>query len=70
MDFTFIEQKNRRGLGHAIYTAAEFLDGEPVVIALGDSLYENSFSLMFQVHYHELPSHTGDSAITEKMNYG
>ncbi|MFW9903048.1 MAG: nucleotidyltransferase family protein [Candidatus Thorarchaeota archaeon] len=45
-NLTFLEQKDRRGLGHAIYTAGEYLDGEPVLIALGDSLYENSFSLM------------------------
>jgi glucose-1-phosphate thymidylyltransferase len=47
-NFSFIEQKKRLGLGHAIYSAAEFLDGEPVLIALGDSLYENSFSDMLK----------------------
>lgn len=62
-NFTFVEQKDRRGLGHAIYTAAEFLDGEPVVIALGDSLYENSFSLMIK-EYNKYPNWTG--AITVK----
>ncbi|MFX1504717.1 MAG: sugar nucleotidyltransferase [Promethearchaeota archaeon] len=62
-NFTFLEQKDRRGLGHAIYTAAEFLDGEPVLIALGDSLYENSFSLMLD-EYNKFPNWTG--AITVK----
>jgi glucose-1-phosphate thymidylyltransferase len=62
-NFTFIEQKDRRGLGHAIYTAANFLDGEPVIIALGDSLYENSFSLMLD-EYNEFPNWAG--AITVK----
>ncbi|NHJ02054.1 MAG: hypothetical protein EAX86_07900 [Candidatus Heimdallarchaeota archaeon] len=47
-DIKFLEQKERRGLGHAIYTAREFLDGEPILIALGDSLYENSFSDMIK----------------------
>ncbi|MHA2304829.1 MAG: nucleotidyltransferase family protein [Candidatus Hodarchaeales archaeon] len=45
-NLTFIEQKERKGLGHAIFSAKEFLDGEPVLIALGDSLYEKSFSEM------------------------
>lgn len=62
-NLTFIEQKDRRGLGHAIYTAAEFLDGEPVVITLGDSLYENSFSMMLD-EYNKFPNWTG--AITVK----
>lgn len=57
-NFTFIEQKNRKGLGHAIYTAGRFLDGEPVLIALGDSLYENSFSQMLE-EYNKFPDLIG-----------
>ncbi len=45
-NITFVDQKQRKGLGHAIYSVNEFLDDEPVLIALGDSLYENSFSFM------------------------
>ncbi|MFX1516161.1 MAG: sugar nucleotidyltransferase [Promethearchaeota archaeon] len=62
-DISFVEQKDRRGLGHAIYTTAKFLDGESVVIALGDSLYENSFSLMLD-EYNKYPNWAG--AITVK----
>ncbi len=47
-NFTFIEQKERRGLGHAVYLATEHLDGEPALITLGDSLYENSYLSMLQ----------------------
>ncbi len=47
-EFTFVEQEERRGLGHAIYLASDFLDDEPVLIALGDSIYENSFVQMVQ----------------------
>ena len=60
---SFVEQKDRRGLGHAIHMTAKFLNGEPVVIALGDSLYENSFSLMLK-EYNKFPNWTG--AITVK----
>ncbi|MFX0183269.1 MAG: sugar phosphate nucleotidyltransferase [Candidatus Hodarchaeota archaeon] len=59
----FIEQKERKGLGHAIYSAASFLDGKPVLIALGDSLYENSFSQMLK-EYAQFPNWVG--AITVK----
>ncbi len=45
-NLTFIEQKERKGLGHAIFLAEDYLDGESVLIALGDSLYENSFYKM------------------------
>ena len=60
---SFIEQKIRKGLGHAIFSAAEYLNGEPVLIALGDSLYENSFSQMVE-KFNEFPDWTG--AITVK----
>ncbi len=36
----FIEQTEFLGLGHAIYTAANFLTAEPLIIVLGDTLYD------------------------------
>ncbi|MFX0014284.1 MAG: sugar phosphate nucleotidyltransferase [Promethearchaeota archaeon] len=71
-NYTFVEQKHRRGLGHAIYTAADFLDGEPVLIALGDSLYENSFSLMLD-EYKKFSNWTGAitvKSVTNPQAYG
>jgi glucose-1-phosphate thymidylyltransferase len=38
--FEFIEQKEMLGLAHAVYMAKEYLDGEPVVIVLGDTIFE------------------------------
>ncbi len=60
---TFLEQKERKGLGHAIYIAEEFLDGEEVLIALGDSIYDKSFAQMIQ-KFQEYPS--WDGALTTK----
>lgn len=38
---SYVEQKEQRGLGHAIYTAREALDEEkPVLIVLGDTIFE------------------------------
>jgi glucose-1-phosphate thymidylyltransferase len=60
---TFLVQKERKGLGHAIYIAKEILDGEPVLIALGDSIYDKSFAQMVQ-KFQEYPS--WDGALTTK----
>ncbi len=38
--FEFVEQKEMLGLGHAVYMAKEYLDDEPVVIVLGDTIFE------------------------------
>ena len=38
--FEFVEQKKMLGLGHAVYHAAEFVDNEPVLIILGDTIFE------------------------------
>jgi len=38
--FEFIEQKEMLGLGHAVYMAKDYLDDEPVVIILGDTIFE------------------------------
>lgn len=38
--FGFVEQKEMLGLGHAVYTAKDFLDDEPVIIVLGDTIFE------------------------------
>ncbi len=66
-NFTFIEQKNRKGLGHAIYTAGKFLDGDPILIALGDSLYENSFSQMLE-EFNKFPDLIGTLTVKTVPN--
>ena len=38
--FEFIEQKEMLGLGHAVYHGAEFVGNEPVIIILGDTIFE------------------------------
>ncbi|MCB0279812.1 MAG: nucleotidyltransferase family protein, partial [Calditrichaeota bacterium] len=40
----FVEQKEMLGLGHAIYTAKDTFNGEDILIALGDTLYDVDFS--------------------------
>ena len=40
VNFEFVEQKKMLGLGHAIYHAAEHVADEPVLIILGDTIFE------------------------------
>lgn len=36
---SYVYQKERRGLGHAVYQAVTFANNEPVLLVLGDTLY-------------------------------
>jgi UTP-glucose-1-phosphate uridylyltransferase/galactokinase len=38
----YVYQKEKRGFGHAVYQAAQFAHGEPVLLMLGDTLYASS----------------------------
>ena len=37
----YVYQREKRGFGHAVYQAAEFAGGEPVLLLLGDTLYRS-----------------------------
>ena len=37
-----VVQKEKKGFGHAVYQARQYLDGEPVVLLLGDFLYKSN----------------------------
>lgn len=38
---TYVYQKERKGFGHAVYQCREFTKGEPVLLLLGDMIYES-----------------------------
>ena len=38
----YVYQKEKRGFGHAVYQAAEFAHGEPVLLMLGDTFYRTT----------------------------
>lgn len=38
----YVYQKEKRGFGHAVYQAAAFAHGEPVLLMLGDTLYRST----------------------------
>lgn len=37
----YVYQKERKGFGHAVYQCREFTKGEPVLLLLGDTIYES-----------------------------
>ena len=37
----YVYQKEKRGFGHAVYQAAQFVGNEPVLLLLGDTLYRS-----------------------------
>ena len=40
LDATFVEQESREGLGHAIWLARESFGDEPILIILGDTIFD------------------------------
>ncbi|MFH1502894.1 MAG: sugar phosphate nucleotidyltransferase [Candidatus Eisenbacteria bacterium] len=44
LDACYVDQEERKGLGHAIYLARECVDGGPVLIVLGDTIVAADFS--------------------------
>ncbi len=49
-NFTFVEQKDRLGLGHAVYQGLDDLD-EPVLIVLGDAILELDYKKLLKSQY-------------------
>lgn len=47
MDVAFVDQESRQGLGHAIWMAAPTFDDEPVLIILGDTIFDVDLKLAF-----------------------
>lgn len=39
---SFVYQEEQKGFGHAVYQAREFTDGEPVLLLLGDTIYQSN----------------------------
>lgn len=47
MDFTFVVQQERKGLGHAIWQASETFNDEPLMIILGDTIFDVDLKLAY-----------------------
>lgn len=54
IDFTFVPQKESLGLGHAIWTARETFSDEPIMIILGDTIFDVDLADAFKSGYSSL----------------
>ena len=50
----FIEQKNKEGLGHAIYTAIPTFDDKEIFIILGDTVFDVDLKTVFKLKHSSL----------------
>jgi len=71
-EFSFVEEPSPEGLGHAVYYAESAVDGDPVLIALGDMLFESGYR-QFLTAYDDLDDPDGAIGIKrvdEPRHYG
>ena len=73
----YVYQHEKRGFGHAVYQAAEFTQGEPVLLLLGDTLYRSNSNkpcaLQFiekYEHYNQLMVSIHNIPLAEVSHYG
>ncbi|MFW3544049.1 UTP--glucose-1-phosphate uridylyltransferase GalU [Staphylococcus caprae] len=57
----YVRQKEQKGLGHAIYSARQFIGDEPFVVLLGDDIVESDTPAIKQLM--EVYEETGNSVI-------
>jgi glucose-1-phosphate thymidylyltransferase len=51
IDVDFVSQRESLGLGHAIWTAKETFGDDPLLIALGDTIFDADLSFVFNSKY-------------------
>jgi len=74
MDFelSFVEQERPLGLGHSIYQAEELVRNDPIVIALGDMLFQNGYRTFLNRHeaLGDVDGSLGLKRVDEHQHYG
>lgn len=51
----FVEQKERLGLGHAVYVAKDIINNSKCLITLGDEIFGINYNEMLEIHKNQLP---------------
>ncbi len=62
----YVEQEDRLGLGHAIYLSRNTMDNEPVLIILGDTIFDVDLSPVLHQQYSSL----GVKAVDDPRRFG
>lgn len=63
---TYVEQKKRLGLGHAINLARDYVEGHPVLITLDDTIFEMDLATIVQDNY----SYIGAKEVDDPRRFG
>lgn len=68
----YVEQKELLGLAHAIYMAKEFLDGEEVLIILGDEIFSKNYFEMIKSwkNNNDIDAAVGTMIVQNPSHYG
>lgn len=71
-DFEFPVQESAEGLGHSIYEAEEAVDGDPMLIVLGDMLFEGGYQEFLAEHesVRDVDATIGVNRVDEPRHYG
>lgn len=70
-ELTFVEQPSPEGLGHSIHQAAPKIDGESVLIALGDMIFENGYDTFLDGNGEgRIDGSIGVKTVEEPQHYG
>lgn len=62
----FVLQNNREGLGHAIYSAKEIINNEPMIIVLGDTIVDSDIKELLNDEH----STVGIKKVADPRNFG
>ncbi len=71
-ELTFVEQASPEGLGHSVYQAEAVVGDEPVLIALGDMLFESGYASFLQAYddINDPDGAIGVKRVDEPRHYG
>jgi len=69
---TFVEQDVQRGLAHAIYLCRDAVDGDSILISLGDMLFKTDYKGFMKLHQELMPcdGSIGIKKVDDPENYG
>ena len=62
----FVEQKDLRGLGWAIYLSRQYIENDPVLIILGDTIFDTNLEDVLKSEYDSL----GIKTVTDPRRFG
>ncbi len=67
LELISVTQKERKGLGHAVFLAKDLVAGEPVLIVYGDTIFEGEFSRLIHC---EADANIGVREVEDPSRFG